>query len=106
MPETVTAQYAGRMSLPLARALSIAGHPMLALPLAVLAIALAQGDARSAAWSALGFAAFAALVMAYSWWQVRRGRWSHVDASATHERSTLNRFLLIALSMALSLIHI
>jgi hypothetical protein len=104
MPETVTAQYAGRMSLPLARALSIAGHPMLALPLAVLAIALAQGDARSAAWSALGFAAFAALVMAYSWWQVRRGRWSHVDASATHERSTLNRFLLIALSMAAVLV--
>jgi membrane-associated phospholipid phosphatase len=86
------------MSLPLARALSIAGHPMLALPLAVLAIALAQGDARTAAWSALGFGAFAALVMGYSWWQVRRGRWRHVDASATHERSTLNRFLLAALT--------
>lgn len=86
------------MSLPLARALSIAGHPMLALPLAVLAIALAQGDARTAAWSALGFGAFAALVMGYSWWQVRRGRWRHVDASATHERSTLNRFLLAAVT--------
>ncbi len=98
MPETGSSQYAGRMPLPLARALSIFGHPMLVLPMAVLAIALAQGDARTAAWSAAGFGAFAALVMGYSWWQVRRGRWSHVDASATHERSALNRFLLAALT--------
>lgn len=95
---TAPPQYAGRMSLPLARALSIFGHPMLVLPMAVLAIALAQGDARTAAWSAVGFSAFAALVMGYSWWQVRRGRWHHVDASATHERSALNRFLLVALT--------
>ena len=95
---TAGSQYAGRMSIPLARALSIFGHPMLVLPMAVLAIALAQGDARTALWSAAGFGAFAALVMGYSWWQVRRGRWAHVDASATHERSTLNRFLLIALA--------
>ena len=98
MPETRAPQYAGRMSLPLARALSIFGHPMLVLPMAVLAIALAQGDARTAAWSAAGFGAFAALVMGYSWWQVRLGRWNHVDASATHERSALNRFLLVALT--------
>lgn len=71
---------------------------MLVLPMAVLAIALAQGDRRTAAWSALGFGAFAALVMGFSWWQVRRGRWGHVDASARHERSALNRFLLIALT--------
>lgn len=95
---TAVPQYAGRMSLPLARALSIFGHPMLVLPVAVLAIALSQGDARTAAWSALGFGAFAAMVMGYSWWQVRRGRWGHVDASARHERNALNRFLLVALT--------
>lgn len=71
---------------------------MLVLPMAVLGIALAQGDARTVIGSAAGFGAFAGLVMGYSWWQVRRGRWAHVDASATHERSTLNRFLLIALA--------
>lgn len=86
------------MSLPLARAVSIFGHPMLVLPMAVLAIALARGDTGTAAWSALGFGAFAVLVMGYSRWQVSRGRWTHVDASATDERSTLNRFLLVALT--------
>jgi len=98
--ETGAAQYADRMSLPfpLARALSILGHPILVLPMAVLAIAWVRGDAHTALWSAAGFAVFAALVMGYSWWQVHRGRWGHVDASATHERSTLNRFLLVALT--------
>lgn len=95
---TAGSQYAGRMSLSLARALSIFGHPMLVLPMTVLAIALVQEDARTAMWSAAGFGAFAALVMGYSWWQVRRGRWAHVDASATHERGALNRFLLVALA--------
>lgn len=104
MPATGAAQYADRMSLPLARALSIVGHPMLMLPVAVLAIALAQGDTRTATWSAAGFGVFTALVMGYSWWQVRRGRWAHVDASATHERSTLNRFLLVALTSGALLI--
>lgn len=98
IPETVVPQYAGPMSLPLARALSIFGHPMLVLPMAVLAIALAQGDVRTATGAAASFGAFALLVMGYSWWQVRRGRWTHVDASAKHERSALNRFLLVALT--------
>ena len=31
-------------------------------------------------------------------WQVRRGRWAHVDASARHERGHLNRFLFMALA--------
>ena len=95
---TAAPQYAGRMPVTLARALSIFGHPMLVLPMAVLAIALAQGDARAAAWSAAGFGAFAMLVMGYAGWQVRRGHWTHVDASAKHERSALNRFLLVSLA--------
>lgn len=88
------------MSTALARTVSLLGHPMVVLPLAVLAVALARGERRTALWSALGFGAFAALVMAFSWWQVRRGRWGHVDASAKHERGALNRFLLAALLAA------
>lgn len=97
-------QYAGRMTTPLARALSIFGHPMLVLPLAVLAVALAQGERQAALQAAIGFGLFAALVMAFSWWQVRRGRWAHVDASAQHERSSLNRFLLVALAVSALLV--
>lgn len=91
------AQYAARMNQAFARVVSIFGHPMLVLPLAALAVAVARGQGRSAIWMALGFALFAALVMAYSWWQVRRGRWAHVDASKQGERRSLNRFLLVAL---------
>ncbi|MEL1265270.1 phosphatase PAP2 family protein [Pseudoxanthomonas putridarboris] len=92
------------MTQPLARALSIFGHPMLVLPLAALTVALTQGERRTALAMAAGFAGFAMLVMAFSWWQVRRGRWSHVDASAKHERGTLNRFLLAALVAAALLV--
>lgn len=97
-------QYAGPMPQPLARALSIFGHPMLVLPLAVLVLALARGERRDALWTVAGLAGFAALVMAFSWWQVRRGRWGHVDASAKHERGSLNRFLLAALAVATLLV--
>lgn len=83
-----------------ARALSIVGHPMLVLPLAVLLLSRAHGDGSGVWWLGLGFGFFAAMVMGYSWWQVRRGRWAHVDASAKHERGSLNRFLLIALAIA------
>jgi membrane-associated phospholipid phosphatase len=88
------------MNQTFARAVSIFGHPMLVLPLAALAVAVARGQGRAAVWMALGFALFAALVMAYSWWQVRRGRWVHVDASNKDERSSLNRFLVVALVVA------
>jgi membrane-associated phospholipid phosphatase len=94
------AQYAGRMSHAVARAVSIFGHPMLVLPLAALAVALLRGQNRLALWMGLGFALFAALVMAYSWWQVQRGRWAHVDASGKEERRSLNRFLLAALTVS------
>ena len=85
------------MNHALARVVSVSGHPMVALPLAALALTAARGQYRIALWMALGFTAFAALVMAYSSWQVRRGRWSHVDASGKNERKSLNRFLLAAL---------
>jgi hypothetical protein len=70
---------------------------MLALPLAALALACVRGQYRTALWMIAAFPAFAVVVMGYSAWQVRRGHWSHVDASNTGERRSLNRFLLIAL---------
>ncbi|MET0718770.1 MAG: hypothetical protein ABWY34_10275 [Pseudoxanthomonas sp.] len=87
----------------LARVVSISGHPMVALPLAAVVLTLARGQYGIALWMALGFTAFAAMVMAYSGWQVRRGRWSHVDASDKNERRSLNRFLLIALLVSTAL---
>ncbi len=91
------------MTHAVARAVSIFGHPMLVLPLVVLVLTLLRGDARGALWMGLGFALFAAVVMAYSGWQVRRGRWAHVDASGKTERSALNRFLLVALAASAAL---
>lgn len=85
------------MNHALARIVSVSGHPMVALPLAALALTAARGQYRIALWMALGFIVFATAVMAYSNWQVRRGRWSHVDASGKSERRSLNRFLLVAL---------
>lgn len=85
----------------LARTVSILGHPLLMLPLAVLALsASSDGGGRNTLAIAAGFGVFAAVVMTYSWWQVRRGHWQHVDASMRSERVALNRFLLAALACA------
>lgn len=88
------------MNHSMARAVSLIGHPMLVLPAALLILAATNGHAGQAWRMGLGFVVFAALVMAYSWWQVRRGRWGHVDASQPAERGALNRFLLLALAAA------
>lgn len=80
-----------------ARALSILGHPLLVLPATTLLLA-ADSGAGTQRLSRLAFAlaGLAALVLGYSWWQVRRRRWTHIDASARAERRSLNRFLSIA----------
>lgn len=91
------------MNQTIARAISILGHPMLVLPLAAVVLALAKGHGRLALWIAVGFAGFATVVMAYSWWQVRRGSWAHVDASGQGERRSLNRFLLVVLTASAAL---
>lgn len=88
------------MSRQLARTVSIIGHPTIVLPLAVLVLTLRTSNPAQAAWTVAGFVVFAGLVMAYSKWQVRRGRWSHIDASAAEERRALNGFLLLALAAA------
>ena len=98
------AQYAGAVntmaSNVLARAISILGHPLLLLSLALLATAAGRGS-RAQTWRlGIGLAVFAALVLAYSGWQVRRQHWRHVDASGRHERRHLNHFLLFGLISA------
>lgn len=81
----------------LARALSILGHPMLLLPVAAL-LAMAAGGQRDALpRTALAFALFAGVAMGWSWWKVRSKAWGHIDASARHERHSLNRTLLLTL---------
>ncbi|WP_242112185.1 hypothetical protein [Luteimonas aquatica] len=85
------------MAAPVARTVSILGHPLLLLSLALLATQAGRGSAAQGWQLALGLGAAAALVMGYSWWQVRRKRWGHVDASHRDERARLNRFLLVVL---------
>ena len=84
----------------LARAVSILGHPLLVLPAALmLPAALRGGDPRTLQAAFAGFALFAAMVMGWSWWQVRRGQWAHVDASQQSERRSLNRTLLVLIAL-------
>jgi hypothetical protein len=88
----------------IARIVSILGHPLLVLPLALLLPAAMRGnDPQSLSSMAIGIAVFAALVLGWSWWQVRRGRWAHVDASDRSERRSLNRTLLAMLLIAAAL---
>lgn len=85
----------------IARVVSILGHPLLVLPAALLLpAAMRARDPQSLMSMAAGIALFAALVLGGSWWQVRRGRWAHVDASHRHERRDLNRSLLAMLLVA------
>jgi membrane-associated phospholipid phosphatase len=91
-------RYASGMSrVGVARMLSIAGHPAVVMPGAVLV-----GVSRLAPPAVFRQALLSALlvavaVMAYSAVQVRRGRWSHVDASVREERRQLNLFLAVVL---------
>lgn len=85
----------------IARAVSILGHPLLVLPAALLLPAALRAHAPESLPSmAAGFAVFAALMLGWSWWQVRRGRWAHVDASGHDERRSLNRMLLAMVLVA------
>ncbi len=88
------------MLVRLARAISILGHPLLTLPAALaLPATLRDGDPAALRSMLIGFALFATLVMSGSWWQVRRGRWAHIDASEPSERHALNRALLVAIAI-------
>lgn len=82
------------MRITFARAVSIVGHPLIFLPAAILAATSAHGaPSRQLLFVGIGFAALAGVVLGFSWFQVRSGRWSHVDASGRAERPSLNVFL-------------
>ena len=82
--------------LAIARSLSILGHPLVVLPAAVAVLVL-HSQASSAALIVSAVFGIAGAVLAYSFWQVHRGHWQHVDASARAERRALNLFLAIVL---------
>ena len=81
-----------------ARALSIIGHPALLMPIAIAAAAAAAEAPPQLLRVAFGSAvAVAAVVGLFSLWQVRAGRWLHVDASRPSERRQLTRLLAVLL---------
>src|SRR4030095_9868384 len=83
----------------IARSLSILGHPLVVVPAVVATLAI-QGGAPQAGLIVSVVLAVAFAVLAFSLWQVRRGRWRHVDASGRRERRSLNLFLAIILLLA------
>jgi membrane-associated phospholipid phosphatase len=83
----------------IARSLSILGHPLVVVPAAVVTLVL-HGRTSSAALIVLVVCGIAGVVLAFSFWQVRRGHWQHIDASARAERRSLNLFLAIVLFLA------
>jgi hypothetical protein len=95
MPHTsaVHAAFAGRR-FPLARALSVLGHPALLMPLAASANAAKRAGSPGLVFTVGAVSvALALVVMLFSAWQVRAGRWHHVDASVPQERRHLNLLL-------------
>lgn len=87
----------GQIATVIARAVSVAGHPLVLTPVAGLAAWVAGGGAVSETrGSAIAGVLAAAVVMGYSYQRVRSGAWAHVDASERGERRSLNRFLLAA----------
>ena len=86
----------------LARVLSIVGHPVVVLPGAVLAGVWGAAPPQVVRQAVLSAVLVGAAVMAYSAVQVRRGRWSHVDASVREERQELNLFLTAILVLVAS----
>src|SRR5207249_8753879 len=68
----------------------------------VLALLL-HGHVPSAALIVSVVCAISAVVFAFSLWQVRCGRWQHIDASARTERSSLNIFLAAVLFLSVGI---
>ena len=82
------------MRIPLARAISIVGHPIVLLLLAALTAASQKGaSARELRFIGGATLAFGIIALGFSWRQVRAGRWTHVDASLANERKSLNLVL-------------
>jgi hypothetical protein len=88
-----------------ARAVSTIGHPVVLLLAAALVAAASQGASLQQLRLMGGvLVLLSAVVLGFSWFQVRAGRWAHIDASVREERTSLNIFLaLLFLLSALSL---
>jgi len=80
-----------------ARAVSIVGHPAVTTTLAALAVAASRRAELGP--PALILASVVLTVLAFSWWQVKRAAWEHVDASRPKERRTFNLVLAMALAV-------
>ena len=90
-----------------ARVLSIVGHPALLMPVAVAAAASGPDAPPQLLRVALATAVAVALIVGLvSLWQVRSGRWAHVDASHPRERSQLNLLLAGLLYAAAALLWV
>lgn len=93
------------LRLQLARLLSVAGHPALLMPLAVVGSGWVHGA--PAAVLQAGAAASGAVAIGvglYSLRKVRQGHWTHMDASVPQERGELHRFLVPLLLGAAALL--
>jgi membrane-associated phospholipid phosphatase len=89
------------MNPAVARTLSILGHPLLVLPAAaLLATSTGEGANSRLLFAAVAFGLLAVVIQGWSWSQVRRGRWQHVDASQRAERHALNLVLVVLLPVA------
>lgn len=89
-----------------ARAVSIVGHPMLLVPVAIALALRGHVDAGQGA-AILGVVAGAiVLVGAYLIHGVRSGRLSHIDVSKREERGGFYRVSTIALAIATAALHL
>lgn len=80
----------------IARALSLIGHPAILTPAAAILSAMSHSaPAKALQLLILVSLCLGAGVFAYSWLQVRSGRWQHVDASVPGERRQLHAVLLL-----------
>ena len=86
-------------SVAIARALSVVGHPLVVVPAAVVTL-VSQARTPSPVSIVIIVCTVAGAVVAFSIWQVRRGRWRDTDASAPPERRSLNTFLAVILLLA------
>ncbi len=85
----------------IARAVSIVGHPVVLLFAASLIAATSSGASAQQLWLIAGtMMVLSALALGYSWFQVRAGRWAHIDASVREERKSLNVVLAAALLLS------
>ncbi|HSC79719.1 MAG TPA: hypothetical protein VLC08_05165 [Chitinolyticbacter sp.] len=78
----------------IARTISIVGHPLITLPLAVCTTVEPPGLLRQAG---LALLAMVLLTVLFIGWHVRHGHWDNIDASRAHERRRWNAFLAILL---------